>query len=344
MHEQLRLYRWTPEALTTVTGLQEAVARLRSRVPEQNSRLGLSTILDVARTAVRPQNRIPHLEAIAGLDLALPSRGASASLLRTVADWSHSLAITDWCRTRLPKVILARFPELAQSVHYDKSHLEEALAQSDLSPENSCDLLLRAVEHHVHRFKAEQILALVSIIAARTDETEVATLVDWYAARLAQRLSEGDREGADGEGDSRSAQTRAWRDSSSPTWAIRTCACAGERHTRFDVLHACTKHRPWRLSLRSTGAATNRPSGNRQHAPSIGSRQDCGSRWRGTASQPKHRRSRRSRPVSCLRLPGTSAFRTFCFALSPKTPARSLWQQAAWNFPTKKLCRSGMSI
>lgn len=192
--EELRAYQWTAEVLTNGTALQGAVARLQSRVREENSRLRLSTILDVARSAVSPPDRIPHLEAIACLDLASPGPGASASLLRAIADWSHSLAVTDWCRTRLPEIIFKRFPELAHSVHYEKGHLEEALSQSDLPADDSRDLLLRAVEHHAHRFKPEQIFRLVSIIAARLDPAEVGALVDWYAARLARRVPDGDRE------------------------------------------------------------------------------------------------------------------------------------------------------
>lgn len=192
--EDLRTYQWTAEALTDPTALQEAVASLQSRIQEGNSRLRLSTILDVARSVVRPPDRIPHLEAIASLDLESPGPGASASLLRAIDEWSRSAAVTDWRRTRLPEVIFKRFPELAHSVYSEKRHVEEALSQSDLPPDDSRNLLLRSVEHHVHRFRPQQIFRLVSIISARTDPAEIATLVDWYAARLAQRIPDGDRE------------------------------------------------------------------------------------------------------------------------------------------------------
>ena len=192
--EELRTYQWTAEALTDATALQEAVVSLQSRIQEGNSRLRLSTILDVARSVVRPPDRIPHLEAIASLDLESPGPGASASLLRAIDEWSRSAAVTDWRRTRLPEVVFKRFPELAHSVYSEKRHVEEALSQSDLPPDDSRNLLLRSVEHHVHRFKPQQIFRLVSIISARTDPAEIATLVDWYAARLAQRIPNDDRE------------------------------------------------------------------------------------------------------------------------------------------------------
>ena len=194
-HEQSLKYAWTRNSVTDGSALQAAIDALTSDTDEFNQpRFGLAAVLEAARAAVQPRDRIAHLNAVSHLDLEILEGGVAASLLRTIAEWRGSIAVADWCEARLPEVIVQRFLELTRSVQFEREALEHALSLTGRSREECLELLFRAVEHHVHRFKPEQIFGLVSIIAARLDPAEVGALVDWYAARLAQRIPDGDRE------------------------------------------------------------------------------------------------------------------------------------------------------
>lgn len=194
-HQQPPTYAWTQASVTDSSALQAAVAALKSHTNDYNQpRFGLMAILDSARTAVQPRDRIAHLEALSHLDLELHESGVSSSLLQTIHEWRGSIAVADWCETRLPEVIVQRFLELTRSIQFEAGDLEHALSLTGRSRRECLELLFRATEHHVHRFKPEQIFGIVIFIAARLDPAEVGALVDWYTSRLAQRIPDGDRE------------------------------------------------------------------------------------------------------------------------------------------------------
>ena len=179
-------YVWTRATLTDSSGLEDAATALRDR--SSTDRLPIDSILESARVAVSVRDRCAHLEALAAFRGTFYGTEPAASLLQALDEWRGSPAIAAWCRRRLPEVIVARFPEFAQSVSWREEDLRHALALTELSAGEIGDLLLRAVERHVDRLASSAIFALVGVVSGTLTSSEAAGLADWYSRRLALRI------------------------------------------------------------------------------------------------------------------------------------------------------------
>lgn len=185
---------WKHETLVDSERLGEAVNELANRERAGNRHLPLSAIFDSARREVSPQDRFRHLEVLAELSGPTIADDAVDSLRRAINEWWKSPSVRDWCRTKLPEVIVLRLPELTRHLPYGVDEITSVLEKTGLSDIELQKIMLRGVERHVDVFKPERLFALTALIGSKLAPSEAAGLADWYTKRLAERIPDEDRD------------------------------------------------------------------------------------------------------------------------------------------------------
>ena len=191
--DSLSTHVWNRETLIENQRLQEAVLELENRERVGHRHLSFRAILESARKAVSPGDRVQHLKVLAELDEPMLTDDAVAVLLRAVNEWRGRPSVDAWCHAELSEVIVARFPELTRYLPY-QDNLTPALERTGLSDAALQELVLRGIERHVDGFDPELIFALTGLVGCRLPPSEAAGLVDWYARRLAERIPTEDRD------------------------------------------------------------------------------------------------------------------------------------------------------
>ena len=182
-------YVWSPETLTDSSLLQEAVQDLRNCMRAERTFRRRSAIFESARRAVSPADRVAHLAALAGLDERAIVREAVDALLQAVDEWRVSPSVQAWCRTELPEVIVARFPEVTRYLEYGEDSLTPALKRTGLPDAKIQGFLLRGLERHADGMGPELIVALAGMIGSKLVPADAANLAEWYIDRLEKRVS-----------------------------------------------------------------------------------------------------------------------------------------------------------
>ena len=182
---------WQRKALTESPFLYATVQDLwnRAKTATASGYFPTDDVFESARKAVLPKDRSLHLAALAGLEEHSISYGAVRALLRAIDDWwSASPSVQYWCRTNLPEIIVAQFPEMPRSFGYEEDDLLRTMERADLSDSEQQSLMLRGIERHVDGLDAERLFNLAGKIGCKLAPSDAARLVDWYAGRLANRI------------------------------------------------------------------------------------------------------------------------------------------------------------
>lgn len=180
---------WQREALTESPLLQQRTRELWNHGKTASGSSSIDDVFESARKAVLPKDRSLHLAALAGLDEHPIAYGAVRALLRAIDDWwSASPSVQDWCRTNLPEIIVAQFPEMPRSFGYEEDDLLRTMERTGLSDSEQQSLMLRGIERHVDGLDAERLFNLAGKIGCKLAPSDAARLVDWYVGRLAERI------------------------------------------------------------------------------------------------------------------------------------------------------------
>ena len=180
---------WSQETLLDSSLLKEAVQDLwdRARAGRGHYRRGL--IFDSARKAVPPSKRVAHLVALAGLDEPESDVDVVEAMLQALDEWSTAPSVQAWCKSKLPEVIVTRFPAMTRYLPLFEEHLTPALKWTGLDDAAIQDLLLKGLERHAEDMEAELIFSLAGMIGCKLAQPDAAGLVNWYAERLERRIS-----------------------------------------------------------------------------------------------------------------------------------------------------------
>ena len=180
---------WSRETLVDSSLLQEAVQDLSDRLWADQGRYRYSAIFESARKAVDPADRAAYVRALAETDGSAGTVHAVEAMLRAVDQWSTNPSVQAWCRRELPEVIVTRFPVLVRYLPLSENHLIPALKRTGLDDADTQDLLLKGLERHAEDLGAEQIFCLAEMAGRKLAPPDAASLADWYAERLENRVS-----------------------------------------------------------------------------------------------------------------------------------------------------------
>ncbi len=185
--QPLASYQWEPAALIDTPLLQHAILRLRDEAREEN-RQSNRDYFSSARAAVNLTDRIRHLDALAGIRHPRLARHAMISLLDGLDEWAGSPAVQNWCRARLPEVVVDQFDCLAEYSPYDIHNLLRALDTTQCGEKERQNVILCGVERHVDSFRPESLFFLSGLVAESLQPEEAADLINWYVSRLDNRV------------------------------------------------------------------------------------------------------------------------------------------------------------
>lgn len=183
-------YQWDRDTLVDAEKLISVINALRETTDSGHGWLDVQTLLRSVRNAVALRDRIAHLDAIAQLDKLHYPGGAAQGMIDTIEAWSANPAVKQWCQTKWPEVIVSRMPEFYCYFRYGPDELTPAIALTEQSANEVQHLILRGIEQHVDHFTAEHLFTLVRLIGKKLPANDCAELVDWYAARLASRVTD----------------------------------------------------------------------------------------------------------------------------------------------------------
>ena len=180
---------WSRETLLDSSLLQEAVQDLWDRMRAERGYYRCSFIFDSARQAVSQADRVAHIAALAGLGGSAVTDEAVEAMLQAVDEWWTSPSVQEWCRTELPEVIVTCFPAMTRYLPFSEGNLTRALKRTGLNDAKIQELLLKGVERHADGMEAELIFGLAGMTGCKLAQPDAASLVDWYAERLEDRIS-----------------------------------------------------------------------------------------------------------------------------------------------------------
>ena len=180
---------WSRETLLDSSLLQEALQNLSDRMRAERGHYSCSFIFDSAREAVSPADRVAHIVALVGLDGPAIAFEAVKAMLQAVDQWSASPSVQAWCRTELPEIIVTRFAAMTRYLPFAEDDLTPALKRTGLNDAEIQDLLLKGLERHSEGMGAELIFCLAGMTGCKLAQADSASLVDWYAERLENRIS-----------------------------------------------------------------------------------------------------------------------------------------------------------
>ena len=182
-------YVWSRETLLDSSLLQEAVQHLWDRMRAERRYYRRSFIFDSARQAVSPADRVAHIAALAGLDASAATTEAVEAMLQAADEWWTSPSVQEWCRTKLPEVIVTWFPTMTRYLPFAEDYLTPALKRTGLDDARIQDLLLKGLERHADGMGADLIFSLAAMIGCKLTQSDAARLTEWYTERLANRIS-----------------------------------------------------------------------------------------------------------------------------------------------------------
>ena len=148
---------WDPDILVDSLRLQAAIESLIERTREAEEYIDKRSIFESARAAVPLKHRRKHLDAMAEIRNGWKGPDTFGAIILAVQEWSDSLAVKQWCRLRLPHVIVDHFDSAARYVPYETDHLNLALDIARVESVERCKLILRGVERHVERLGSEAL-------------------------------------------------------------------------------------------------------------------------------------------------------------------------------------------
>ncbi|CAH0446048.1 hypothetical protein [Ralstonia pseudosolanacearum] len=181
-------YVWERETLLDSAKLRLTIELLQERAREQGCYVGISDILQYAARSVLPRDRIAYLEALVLIDSSVATSYGATSLLQVLDEWGGGPAVKEWCRTKLPEVIVNWLPELSRYLVYAREKLIALLRRTERSAVELQELLLQGIERHVDSFDSEVIFALAGMVGSNLVSGDAARVVDWYVERLALRV------------------------------------------------------------------------------------------------------------------------------------------------------------
>lgn len=183
---------WPREVLIDAEALDRAINAALTEARAAEHYISASEILGWAAAAVDMRDRVAFLDAASATRTGIGGEMAE-KLLHLLESWK-SPAIRNWASTRLPEVIVTRFPEFVGYIAQGETALPRAIEWTGLAAGRIVDILLQGVERHGDALGGEQVFALAGLIAGRLDAVAAADLGSWYAARLAGRIALEDRD------------------------------------------------------------------------------------------------------------------------------------------------------
>ena len=181
-------HEWSRETLIDGALLQEDVQEVWDRMRAERTFHRRSAIFEAARKAVPPADRAAHLAALSELDGPAIVGGAVEAMLQAVEEWRAIPSVRAWCRTDLPEIIVTRLPAITYYPMFGEDNLTPALKRTGLAGAKVQELLLKGLERHVDELGSELIFALAGMIGCKLTRADAASLVDWYAGRLEERI------------------------------------------------------------------------------------------------------------------------------------------------------------
>ncbi|MBU0525851.1 MAG: hypothetical protein KJ643_26805 [Gammaproteobacteria bacterium] len=185
---------WDRNTLLDSSQLKLAIEGLQAAGRATRQYINAAEILSRIKDQVAPRDRVIFLAALADIDGPSLKGDAVKSLITAIEAWWGYPAIQSWSRKHLPELIVKHLPEFSRFIQVENDDLTAALRLTGLNPPDQQNLILQGIETHVDEFDSEHIFALASLVGDQLIEPEAALLADWYAARLAQRISINDRD------------------------------------------------------------------------------------------------------------------------------------------------------
>ena len=185
---------WDRENLTDLGKLLNEAKDVLTRSTEAGGYCSLADVLKCAREAVPAGSRPAHLDALVGI-LAHERDSQVVDVILSAADaWSGQLAVAQWCKDELRRLLVEHLPSFARPLHTGDDRLGLAMDLAGLSGPEAQAVLLAGLERHVDAFNSGVIFALAGVIGSKLVPEDSARLCKWYLDHLVKRIPETDRE------------------------------------------------------------------------------------------------------------------------------------------------------
>jgi hypothetical protein len=174
------------------TSTDDVLQAVQARVRTGQHHVTPSDVLEQMRDAVPIGDRVAYLNSLAGMPSKDISSYVTAEAIFGAVEhpaWCDMVAIRQWCRTRLPEVIVERLPGFAHGFGYGgRPPLPRLLRRLAADGANVPSLLARAIGAHVNDLSASVVYELARIIGEYAEPASAAAALQKYLHRIHQRI------------------------------------------------------------------------------------------------------------------------------------------------------------
>jgi hypothetical protein len=142
----------------------------------------------------QPKDRVGFLNALCAVDDELIWGDQRARLIKECLEaWGGTPAIGAWTKEALPKIIAEKFSTFIRYLKDGGSVLPELLAHAASTPAEQQAIILQGVTEDGGDLSGRTLFGVAELLVDSTQPADAATLLDWYAPRLENRIPLNDR-------------------------------------------------------------------------------------------------------------------------------------------------------
>jgi hypothetical protein len=167
----------TPEEIRAVLDLGAALGPFRDR-----------ELLLRMREATALRDCLPFLDALAEVELDSSwETDRVDAIVDALESWT-GLAIEQWRRHQLPRLIVKRFSALARWLKQGDSSLQRLLSAARIEASERLQVLAEGVETSGLGLGSRALFGVLELMVADLPQGEAGQVLDWYARRLVDRV------------------------------------------------------------------------------------------------------------------------------------------------------------
>ncbi len=185
---------WDASKLLESNSLRKETERVFGQLRKECGIGHLGNVLDDAMRTISSGDRSKFLDALAGNLEHSPHGEVAEALLNASEKWLEQLAVGEWCKVQLPKLLAEHLKAFLQYFPWPDSPIVNAIQIIESASGDPLDGLLEGLERNIENMDAGQIFGVVGLIGSNIKPEESANLSTWYVERLFANIAHQDRE------------------------------------------------------------------------------------------------------------------------------------------------------
>lgn len=191
--EERKVYEFKPEGKTFL--MADAIAAELDAARSADFVYSQRELLKKIRAvSAAPGDRAAYLSAVAGIpDEVGWFDDRVRELIDAVAEWSGTPSVDRWAAEKLPEIIVARFAAAARYIKEGNGALPKLFELAKLDDVGRQQVIFEGLAKSGTEFGSRTLFGVAELLVKTLSTADAASMLEWYAKRLYDRLPTNDR-------------------------------------------------------------------------------------------------------------------------------------------------------